>query len=47
MEKTLSYFSTLLYKDFFAYTSRQLQQLGLSYGALPFLVSTTCPSRPR
>ena len=30
MTETLSYYSTILYRDFAAYTSRRLQELGLS-----------------
>lgn len=35
--KTLSYYSTVFYRSFAAYTSEQLQQAGLSFGLL-FLV---------
>ena len=38
MNETLSWFSTVLYKDFVLYTKAQLRELGLSYGALPFLL---------
>ena len=38
MEKTLSYCTTILYKDFLNYTSKQLESLHLSYGLLPFIL---------
>ncbi len=38
MFDTLSYQFTVLYRDFFAYTSHRLQQLGLSYGVLFLLI---------
>ena len=38
MNETLSWFSAILYKDFVLYTKDQLRELGLSYGALPFLL---------
>lgn len=38
MFRTFSFFTTMLYKDFSAYTAQRLQELGLSFGALPFLV---------
>lgn len=38
MEHTLAFYSTTLYRDFFAYSSEQLQTMGLSFGQLPFLL---------
>ena len=38
MQETLSYISTLLYRDFAAYTSGKLRELGLSYGSMPFIL---------
>ena len=38
MEHTLSFYSTTLYRDFFAYTTERLQTLGLSFGQLPFVL---------
>ena len=37
MDHTLAYHVTVLYREFMAYTSQRLQQLGLSFGLL-FLV---------
>ena len=37
MQETLSYYASRFYRDFSAYTSRRLQELGLNFGAL-FLV---------
>lgn len=37
MVQTLAYYATVFYRSFVAYTTRQLQALGLSYGLL-FLV---------
>ncbi len=36
--KTLSYYATLLYRNFSAFTSNRLQQFGLNYGLLFFIV---------
>ena len=36
--KTLSYYATLLYRNFSAFTSDRLQQFGLNYGLLFFIV---------
>ena len=36
--KTLSYYATLLYRSFSAFTSDRLQQFGLNYGLLFFIV---------
>ena len=36
--KTLSYYATLLYRNFSAFTSGRLQQFGLNYGLLFFIV---------
>ena len=36
--QTLSYLCTMLYRDFFSYTSQRLQELGLNNGALFFLL---------
>ncbi|MGI6031413.1 MAG: bilirubin utilization transcriptional regulator BilQ [Eubacteriales bacterium] len=38
MFHTLSYQCTVLYRDFWAYTSRRLEQLGLNYGVLFLLI---------
>lgn len=38
MEQTLSYYSTAFYRDFSAYTAEKLQELGLNYGALFFVI---------
>ena len=38
MQQTLSYYSTVLYRDFAAYTSRRLQELGLSHGLMFLLL---------
>lgn len=38
MTETLSYYSTILYRDFAAYTSRRLQELGLSHGLMFLLL---------
>lgn len=38
MKQTLSYFSTVFYKSFAAYTSKRLQQTGLNYGSLFFVI---------
>ena len=38
MFRTLSYYSSIFYKDFVNYTSQELQTLGLNYGSLFFLI---------
>lgn len=38
MDHTLAYHATVLHRDFAAYTSQRLQQLGLSFGLLFFVV---------
>ena len=38
MKQTLARTITILYKDFVAYTSAKLQELGLNYGSLPFIL---------
>lgn len=38
MQHTLSYYSTILYKDFFAFATDELLELGLNYGAIPFII---------
>ena len=38
MENTLSYLTTVLYKDFLGYTSKKLEQFHLNYGSLPFIL---------
>ena len=38
MEHTLSYLTTILYKDFLGYTSKKLEQFHLNYGSLPFIL---------
>ena len=38
MQKTFSYYTTLLYKNFFAHTSEELQKIHLNYGSLPFII---------
>ena len=39
-QKTLSFYVTGLYKEFAAYTTRQLQELGLSFGMMYFIIYT-------
>ena len=38
MFRTLSYYSSIFYKDFVHYTSQELQTLGINYGSLFFLI---------
>lgn len=38
IQKTLSYYVTMLYRGFSAYTSEKLQQVGLNFGLLFFIV---------
>ncbi len=38
MFSTLSYCSSVFYKDFVNYTSKKLQALGLNYGSLFFII---------
>lgn len=38
MEGTMAYYLTYLYKDFLAYTTKELKDLGLNYGQLPFIL---------
>ncbi len=38
MMQTLSYYSTVLYRDFAAYTSRRMRELGLSHGLMFLLL---------
>ena len=38
MRDTLSFYSALFYRDFFAYAAEELEKLGLHYGALPFII---------
>ena len=38
MFNTLAYFSSVLYRDFTAYTSEKLEKLGLHFGLLFFLI---------
>ena len=38
MQKTVSYYLTILYKDFFAHTSEKLQEINLNYGSVPFII---------
>ena len=38
MEKTISYYATVLYKEFNAYTARRLQKWGLNFGSVFFVI---------
>lgn len=38
MNHTLSYYSILFYREFSAYTARRLEELGVSYGSLFFIL---------
>ena len=38
MKDTLSFHITVLYREFLAYTTRELKELGLSFGQLPLIV---------
>ena len=38
MEQTLSYHLVRLYKDFLSFTTKELKELGLNYGQLPFIL---------
>lgn len=38
MNQTLSYYSTLFYREFSAYTAMRLKELGVSYGSLFFIL---------
>lgn len=38
MDHTLSYYSTLFYREFSAYTAARLKELGVSYGSLYFIL---------
>ena len=38
MNRTLSFYTTVLYKNFLAFTTGELHKLGLSYGQMPFIV---------
>ena len=38
MQNTLSYYSTILYKDFLAFATDEMLKLDLNYGSLPFII---------
>lgn len=38
MQNTLSYYSTILYKDFLAFATDEMAKLDLNYGSLPFII---------
>ena len=40
MKQTLAYYATLFYRSFSAYSTEELQKLGLNYGSLFFVIYT-------
>ena len=38
MEHSLAFYITLLHKDFSSYVAKELKQIGVSFGQLPFLI---------